>query len=182
MRHAFPVRIPHLSPYRTFRSSEIALNVRSGELLLDEERPQMGQLPCARSSQDHQLDHHPPNDAGVCSFRLVSELGFSFLVTVSLLRQVSDNIGHGVMWHTLWKTCSLRISCSRELRSLTLDWMSCSLSLSELSIALDSPMVMSRVSLMPPLGLEVLSQAVLPLSEDGVKQILWSPASCAVKV
>lgn len=74
------------------------------------------------------------------------------------------------------------MSCSRELRSLTLDWMSCSLSLSELSIALDSPMVMSRVSLMPPLGLEVLSQPLLPLSEDGVKQILWSPASCAVKV
>lgn len=60
--------------------------------------------------------------------------------------------------------------------------MSCSLSLSELSIALDSPMVMSSVSLMPPLGFEVLSQPVLPLSEDGVKQILWSPASCAVKV
>lgn len=35
---------------------------------------------------------------------------------------------------------------------------------------------------MPPFGLEVLNQPVLPLSEEGVKQILWSPASCAVKV
>lgn len=60
--------------------------------------------------------------------------------------------------------------------------MSSSLSLSALSITLVSPMVISRVSLMPPLGLEVLNQPVLPLSEEGVKQILWSPASCAVKV
>lgn len=76
------------------------------------------------------------------------------------------------MRHTLWKTCSLRISCNLEFRSLTLVWMSCNLSLSELSMTLVSPMVISRVSLMPPLGLEVLSQPVLPLSEEGVKQIL----------
>lgn len=49
-------------------------------------------------------------------------------------------------------------------------------------MTLDSPMVMSKVSLMPPLGLAVLSQPVFPLSELGVKQILWSPASAAVKV
>lgn len=49
-------------------------------------------------------------------------------------------------------------------------------------MTLVSPMVMSKVSLMPPLGLAVLSQPVLPLSEVGVKQILWSPASAAVKV
>lgn len=60
--------------------------------------------------------------------------------------------------------------------------MSISLSLSELSITLVSPIVMSRVSLMPPLGLDVLSQPVLPLLDEGVKQILWSPASWAVNV
>lgn len=69
-----------------FASSEIGVEVASSELLLDEERPQMGQLPSTRSSQNHQLDQHPPNDTGVCSLGLVSEFSFSFLLRKSVLR------------------------------------------------------------------------------------------------
>lgn len=43
-------------------------------------------------------------------------------------------------------------------------------------------MAMSRVRRMPPLGDETESQLDRPLLEEGVKQILWSPASAAVKV
>jgi len=54
--------------------------------------------------------------------------------------------------------------------------------LSELSIALVSPIATSSVSLMPPLGWDSDSQLALPLPEVGVKQILWSPCSAAVNV
>lgn len=83
---------------------------------------------------------------------------------------------------TLWKTCSLRMSFNLALRSLTRVVISCSLSLSSLSIWLVSPITMSRRSLMPPLGFVMESQPVRPLLDEGMKQILWSPASAAEKV
>ena len=74
------------------------------------------------------------------------------------------------------------MSFKRLFRSLTRVAISSNLDLSELSIALVSPIAMSRVSLMPPLGELRDSQFDRPLLEEGVKQILWSPASAAVKV
>lgn len=35
---------------------------------------------------------------------------------------------------------------------------------------------------MPPLGFDMESQPVRPLLDEGMKQILWSPASAAEKV
>jgi len=43
-------------------------------------------------------------------------------------------------------------------------------------------MAMSRDRRMPPLGEAADSQLERPLLDEGVKQILWSPASAAVKV
>jgi len=54
--------------------------------------------------------------------------------------------------------------------------------LSVLSIALVSPMARSRVSLMPPIGCKAESQPAEPELDEGVKQILWSPESAALKV
>ena len=84
MRHAFPNHISHANPCLTFRFVTTLAEVGSSELLLDEERPQMGQLPCTCSSEDHQLDHHPSNDTGVCGFGLVSEFGLSLLLSLSV--------------------------------------------------------------------------------------------------
>lgn len=83
---------------------------------------------------------------------------------------------------TLWKTCSRRISCNLAFRSLTRDAMSCNLSLSLLSIWPVSPITRSSFILMPPLGLCAESHADRPEVDEGTKQILWSPASWAVKV
>jgi len=74
------------------------------------------------------------------------------------------------------------MSLRRAFRSLTREARSSSLFLSELSIALVSPIAMSSVRRMPPLGSAVVSQLDLPLLELGVKQIWWSPCSAAVNV
>lgn len=79
MRHAFPNHISHANPCLKCRFVKNRVEVASSELLLDEERPQMGQLPSTRPSQNHQLDHHPSHDTGVCGLGLVSEFSFSFL-------------------------------------------------------------------------------------------------------
>ena len=60
--------------------------------------------------------------------------------------------------------------------------MSSSFDLSVLSISLVSPMTRSSFSLMPPLGLDEESHEERPEEDEGVKQILWSPASAAEKV
>ena len=49
------------------------------ELLLDEERTQMGELPGACAPQDSQLDEDPADDSAVGRLGLISELGFTFL-------------------------------------------------------------------------------------------------------
>lgn len=54
-----------------------------GKLLLDEEGSQMRKLPYASDSEDDELDDGPFDDAGVCVFGLVAELGFAFLYHVS---------------------------------------------------------------------------------------------------
>lgn len=54
--------------------------------------------------------------------------------------------------------------------------------MSVLSIALVSPIAKSKVNLIPPIGCKAESQPVDPEFEDGVKQILWSPESAALKV
>jgi hypothetical protein len=48
-------------------------------------------------------------------------------------------------------------------------------------MALVSPMAKSSVNLTPPRACP-LNHPVLPVECEGVKQILWSPASAAVKV
>jgi hypothetical protein len=53
--------------------------VTLGKLLLDEECPQMRQLPYASDTENDELDEGPANDAGVCVFGLVAELGFALL-------------------------------------------------------------------------------------------------------
>lgn len=49
------------------------------ELLLDEEGAQMRELPCASDAEDGKLNQGPADDARVCVFRLVTELGLAFL-------------------------------------------------------------------------------------------------------
>jgi hypothetical protein len=49
------------------------------KFLLDEEGAQMRKLPCASDTENDELNHGPSNDAGVCVFGLVAELGFAFL-------------------------------------------------------------------------------------------------------
>jgi hypothetical protein len=49
------------------------------KLLLDEETPQMRQLPRARHTKHTQLDQRPPDDSGVHGFGLIAEFGFSLL-------------------------------------------------------------------------------------------------------
>jgi hypothetical protein len=39
----------------------------------------MRELPYARHAEDNKLNYGPPDDAGVCVFGLVAELGFTFL-------------------------------------------------------------------------------------------------------
>jgi hypothetical protein len=41
---------------------------------------------------------------------------------------------------------------------------------------------MSSVSLIPPVGCRAESQPLEPEVDEGVKQILWSPESAALKV
>jgi len=49
-------------------------------------------------------------------------------------------------------------------------------------MALVSPIAMSSVRRMPPFGADTDSQLLRPLDDEGVKHILWSPASAEVKV
>lgn len=143
----------------------------------------MGQLPCTGDSKNSKLDQHPSNDAGVCALGLVTEFGLAFLwKRVPSLVCAMLHVFRPKDQHTLWKTCSLLMSFRRALRSLTRVAKSLSFSLSELSITLVSPMATSSVSRIPPLGEERDIQLFFPLVDDGVKQILWSPASAAVKV
>ena len=74
------------------------------------------------------------------------------------------------------------MSFRRALRSRTRVARSSILDLSPPSSALVSPMATSSVRRMPPLGAVADSQLDRPLLDEGVKQILWSPASAAVKV
>lgn len=48
------------------------------QLLLDEERAEVGQLPGAGSGQDSHLNQGPSDDTGVGSFRLITEFGLTF--------------------------------------------------------------------------------------------------------
>lgn len=50
-----------------------------GQLLLNEERPQVRELPSARNGQNSQLNESPADNARVGSLRLVTEFGFTFL-------------------------------------------------------------------------------------------------------
>lgn len=49
------------------------------ELLLDEERSKVGELPGASDAEGGELDEHPADDTTVGGFGLISELGFAFL-------------------------------------------------------------------------------------------------------
>lgn len=51
----------------------------SSELLLDEKRSQMRQLPSAGETQDAQLDQRPPDDLRICGLALISKFGLPFL-------------------------------------------------------------------------------------------------------
>jgi hypothetical protein len=51
----------------------------SGQLLLDEERTQVRELPRARGREDGYLDEGPAHDAGVGCLGLVAEFGLTFL-------------------------------------------------------------------------------------------------------
>ena len=82
---------------------------------------------------------------------------------------------------TLWKTCSLRISCNLPFRSRTFCAISLSFPLSALSIELVSPIAKSKFKRTLPWGAPPESH---PPDEapDGVKQMRWSPESAAEKV
>ncbi len=49
------------------------------QLLLDEKRPQVRELPCAGDAQNNQLQQCPSNNTRVCGFGLISEFGFTLL-------------------------------------------------------------------------------------------------------
>lgn len=83
---------------------------------------------------------------------------------------------------TLWKTCSLRMSCNLAFKSLTLCTISESLPLSVLSIWLVSPVARSNDNLIPPTGIPLANQPPSVPACAGVKQIRWSPDSAALNV
>jgi hypothetical protein len=140
----------------------------------------MRKLPGAGDAKHDELDDDPSNDTGICRLGLISELGLSLLCPYRQFSALIDTCSRRHL--TRWKTCSLRISARRALRSLTRDVMSWIFPLSLLSIWLVSPITKSRVNLMPPLGFLAESHEVRPELDEGVKQILWSPASAAEKV
>lgn len=49
------------------------------KLLLDEEGPQVGQLPGARHAEHDELDQDPSDHTRVGALGLIAELGFAFL-------------------------------------------------------------------------------------------------------
>jgi hypothetical protein len=82
---------------------------------------------------------------------------------------------------TLWKTCSLRTSCSLEFKSWTFCTSVCTLSLSVLSILLVSPMAISSVNLTVPCT-PVPNQPPPEGTFCGVTQMRCWPESAALKV
>lgn len=52
-----------------------------GKLLLDEEGPQVRQLPSTGDAQHNELDEDPADNTAVGVLGLVAELGFALLVT-----------------------------------------------------------------------------------------------------
>lgn len=89
----------------------------------------MGKLPRASDAKNDQLDQNPPYDTAVGALRLVAKLSLSFLqraLSVTILFKYcvasggSSNktvAGKENDELTLWKTCSLRMSLRRALRS-----------------------------------------------------------------
>jgi hypothetical protein len=76
-------------------------SVRLRELLLDEESPQIAQLPRARNSQDRKLQQRPSHDPAVDALADVSELGLALslenLLALDVLQagvQVADLLDH----------------------------------------------------------------------------------------
>jgi hypothetical protein len=63
------------------------------KLLLDEERPQMAQLPRARDTEYSELDERPPYNLAIRGFALVSEFCFSFLRHVSIVFLLVELLG-----------------------------------------------------------------------------------------
>lgn len=73
-----------LAPPMTVRTVSVQNRTDLGQLLLDEEGPQMRELPCAGSGENDDLDKHPSDGTGVGSLGLVSEFGLTFLFPVML--------------------------------------------------------------------------------------------------
>lgn len=156
----------------------------SCQLLLDEEGPQVRKLPCTGDAQNDQLNQRPSHNPCVGRLRLISEFRFTLLHhyqhAIQIKKYLTPKNNRKML--TLWKTCSRLMSCNLPFKSLTLFTISWILPLSVLSIALVSPIAKSSVNLMPPMGWRADSQPVEPEFEEGVKQILWSPDSAALKV
>jgi hypothetical protein len=53
--------------------------MRLGQLLLDEEAPQMAQLPCASDTQHRQLNQSVAHDLAIRGLGLITELCLAFL-------------------------------------------------------------------------------------------------------
>lgn len=154
------------------------------ELLLNEERSQMRQLPCTSKPQHSQLDKSPPDNLCVCALALVSKLGLSFLFISNVSQAAESSTRYNQP--TLWKTCSLLTSCNLAFRSLTLLTMLSIFSLSSLSIALLAPMARSRFNFTPPIipCPPPLNHppTLIAAGPEGVKHIRCKPLSAAVNM
>jgi hypothetical protein len=71
------------------------------KLLLDEERPKMRELPCARDTEYRELDERPAHNSGIGSFALVSELCFSLLLRVRQTCAQRRGMGSGLSTYPL---------------------------------------------------------------------------------
>lgn len=94
--------------------------------------------------------------------------------------------GKYILKRTLWKTCSLRMSVSLPLSSLTLLTMLSIFDLSSDSILDVAPMAMSRVNFTPPIvepaEPENQPPTLMAAGPEGVKHSLCRPGSAAVNV
>ena len=88
------------------------------QLLLDEERPEVRQLPRANDPQNRQLNQRPSNHSRIRSLGLISELRLALLNSVSAARP------NRPPELTRWNTCSRLMSCSRPCSSRTLPTIS----------------------------------------------------------
>lgn len=148
----------------------------------------MRQLPHAGYPQHGHLEESPPHNTGVCRLRLVAEFCLALLCDIlapsplntSLIRKKKKKVENARL-HTRWYSCSLLISISLPLRSLTFWTKSVIFPWSSVWISDVVPMARSRVNLTPP-RLWPPSHPLCPVECDGVKQILWSPESAEVKV